>query len=204
MDIQINQQLYYYIHGIPAVLLPDGFYSLQTNIPENANEIGWQPQLYDFDDIIFISPTYNNVLIGPNRYYPLFGRPPTQFNAYRFKSEYTTDYRFNRFQSVVVLSNIPILQETLLLLSNLPTPTLSNTVSYISSLLILSDFRSWIQHYSDQNQDLIYCSQAEYRWIDLISDGLLDRLSFNFQYQIIDQNIYQLMIPPGKDWLLYP
>jgi len=133
-----------------------------------------------------------------HQYYPLFGNLPTQFNAYRFKSEFSTDYRFNNFQSLVVLSNIPIRQETLPLPSQLPAPTLNNTVSYISSLPILSDFRSLIQHYGDQNQDIIYYPQGEYRWIDLISDGPLDRLSFNFQYQTIDQQIHQLMIQPGN------
>jgi hypothetical protein len=33
-----------------------------------------------------------------------------------------------------------------------------------------------IDLYGDQNQDLIYYPPGEYRWIDLISDGPLDRL----------------------------
>jgi hypothetical protein len=199
IDLQVNDQLYYYLQGIPAVKLADKFYSFQTNVKDDAIKAGSQPQLYNATDIFYISPIYNNILLdNTGRHYPLFGNTPTQFNSYRFRSEFCTDNRFNKFQSVVVLSNIPIRQETLPLPTDLNTPLLNNDLSYIASLPILSDFRANINHYGDQNQDLIYYPPGEYRWIDLISDGPLDRLSFSFKYQTIDQNIHQLMIQPGN------
>jgi hypothetical protein len=73
IDLQINDQLYYYLQGIPAVKIPGGFYSFQTNVKDDAIKVGSQPQLYNATDIFYISPIYNNVLLdNTGRHYPLF------------------------------------------------------------------------------------------------------------------------------------
>jgi hypothetical protein len=70
-------------------------------------------------------------------------------------------------------------------------------LSYIATLPVVSDFRASIARYGDQNSELIYFPPGEYRWIDLLFDGPLDRLSFDFRYQLIDQSVNQIMLSPG-------
>jgi hypothetical protein len=112
-------------------------------------------------------------------------------------SEFSTSYRFNDFQSVLVLSNIPIRQETIPQATGQLSAFLPNKLSYIATLPVVSDFHAGISRYGDQNSDLLYFPPGEYRWIDLISDGPLDRLSFDFRYQLIDQSVHQIMLNPG-------
>jgi hypothetical protein len=103
LDVQVNPTVFYYIAGIPAELLFDGFYRFVSNIittPQNTIE-----------DRYYICKYYNNN--NTNNAINLQGNDPTKYNALRFHAEFSTSYRFNDFQSVLVLSNIPIRQETI-------------------------------------------------------------------------------------------
>jgi hypothetical protein len=116
----------------------------------------------------------------------------------RLASEYPTDYRFNQLQSVIITSNIPVRMETLPQSTQQSVVNPNNSVSYISTLPILTDFRPDVNQFGLQNSSLIYFPTAEYRWIDLMSDAPLDRLNFNFLWQFTDQNIHQLYLSPGE------
>jgi hypothetical protein len=177
--IDVNRDVHFFMAGFPFIKLPDGFYRL--HIRKGIN-----------DNFYYISPRYNNSGI------PLAGIPPTQFNSYKIASEFNTDYRFNLLQSVVVLSNIPVRQETLPLATQNAVVNQSNPLSYIASLPILNDFRGLIERYGDQNSNLLYVNQGEFRWMDLISDKPLDRLSFDFRWQRTDQSLEQLLLEPGE------
>jgi hypothetical protein len=145
----------------------------------------------DFENKCYISNYYINANI------PLTGVDPRKYNAFKITSEFSTDYRFNGFQSVLVVSNIPIRQETISQATDQLSAFLPNKVSYIATLPVVSDFHAGIARYGDQNSDLLYFPPGEFRWIDLISDGPLDRLSFDFRYQLIDQSVHQIMLNPG-------
>jgi hypothetical protein len=116
--------------GLPTIQLTDGFYSITLKNGIN-------------DNYYYLSPQYNNNGV------PLAGTPPTQYNAYKIASEFNTDYRFNLLQSVVILSNIPIRQETLPLATQNPVANQSNPLSYIATLPKLNDFRGLIERYGD-------------------------------------------------------
>jgi hypothetical protein len=74
----------------------------------------------------------------------------------------------------------------------------SNPLAYIATLPILNDFRGLIERYGGQNSNIIYANQGEFRWMDLLSDRPLDRLSFDFRWQSVDQKLNQLMLEPGE------
>jgi hypothetical protein len=112
--------------------------------------------------------------------------------------EYPTDYRFNQLQSVIVTSNLPIRQEKLPQSTQQNVFNPSNPLSYISILPILTDFRPDVNQFGLQNSSLIYFPTGEFRWIDLLSDGPLDRLSFDFLWQSSDQEIHELKLNPGE------
>jgi hypothetical protein len=177
--IDINPDLQYFMAGLPVIKLSDGFYSISLKNGIN-------------DNYYYLSPKYNNSGI------PLAGTPPTQFNSYKIASEFNTDYRFNLLQAVVILSNIPVRQETLPLINQNAVANQSNPLSYIASLPILNDFRGFINRYGEQNSNLLFVNQGEFRWIDLISDKPLDRLSFDFRWQKTDQTLQQLYLEPGE------
>jgi hypothetical protein len=63
---------------------------------------------------------------------------------------------------------------------------------------ILNDFRGLIEKYGDQNSNLLFVSQGEFRWMDLLSDKPLDRLSFDFRWQKTDQSLEQLKLEPEE------
>jgi hypothetical protein len=165
--------------GFPMVQLTDGYYTILLKNGLN-------------DCYYYLSPQYNNNGI------PSVGTPPTQFNAYKILSEYHTDYRFNFLQSVVIVSNIHVRQETLPLATQNAVANQANPLSYISTLPILNDFRGLIENYSDQNSNLLFVNQGEFRWMDLLSDKPLDRLSFDFKWQKTDQSLEQLLLEPGE------
>jgi hypothetical protein len=178
-SIDINRDLQFFMGGLPIIQLTDGFYSITLKNGIN-------------DNYYYISPQYNNNGV------PLGGTPPTQYNSYKIASEFNTDYRFNLLQSVVILSNIPIRQETLPLATQNPVANQTNPLSYIATLPILNGFRGLIERYGDQNSNLLYSNQGEFRWMDLISDKPLDRLSFDFRWQKTDQSLVQLTLRPGE------
>jgi hypothetical protein len=118
----------------------------------------------------------------------------TKYNSFVIDSEFSTGFRFNNIQSIILTSNIPTRQEQLPLINN---AVMSPNISYISTFSILSDFSINIERFGQQYETLIYYPQSQFRWIDLISDGPLDRLSFAFWYQKNDQSINKIMIKPG-------
>jgi hypothetical protein len=65
-------------------------------------------------------------------------------------------------------------------------------------LPVLTDFRPDVNQFGLQNSSLIFFPTGEFWWIDLLSDGPLDRLSFNFLWQSSDQQIHQLELNPGE------
>jgi hypothetical protein len=177
--IEINRDLRYFMAGLPLLKLPDDFYYIPIRTALN-------------DGHYYLSPRYNNSGVS------LIGTAPTQYNAYRVFSEYHTDYRFNYLQSVVILSNIPVRQETLPLATQNAVSNPSKPLSYIATLPILNDFRGLTNKYDDQNSNLLFVSQGEFRWMDLLSDKPLDRLSFDFRWQKTDQILEQLKLGPGE------
>jgi hypothetical protein len=159
--------------------LPDGFFSITLKNGLN-------------DSYYYLSPQYNNAGV------PLIGTAPTQYNAYKILSEFSTNYRFNYLQSVVIVSNIPVRQETLPLATQNAVANQANPLSYIATMPVLNDFRGLIEKYGDQNSNLFFVSQGEFRWMDLLSDKPLDRLSFDFKWQKTDQSLEQLQLEPGE------
>jgi hypothetical protein len=108
------------------------------------------------DSYYYLSPQYNNNGIPP------IGNTPTQYNAYRILSEFHTAYRFNFLQSVVIVSNIPVRQETLPLATQNAVANQANPLSYIVTLPVLNEFRGLIEKYGDQNSNLLFVSQGEF------------------------------------------
>jgi hypothetical protein len=184
IDTQVNPTLYYYIASIPAKQLSNGFFSFQTKEKVFIDNV-------DIENRYYLSSFYNNKGISKT------GIAPTEYNAYKITAEFPTGYRFNDFQSILVLSNIPIRQETIPQATGQLSAYLPNKLSYIATLPVVSDFRAAVSKYSDQNSELIYYPPGEYRWIDLLYDGPLDRLLFDFRYQLIDQSVHQIMLSPG-------
>jgi hypothetical protein len=124
--------------------------------------------------------------------------PRYSLPGFRLVEEYPTDFRFNSLQSIIVTSNIPVRNEYLPQITGSLTSNPLNPFSYISMLPVLTDFRAALQYYGQQNSSLIYSQDSEFRWIDLLSDNPLDRLSFNFLYQTTDQKIHQIYLEPGE------
>jgi hypothetical protein len=162
-SIDIDSDMRYFMAGFPMIKLPDGFFSITLKNRLN-------------DSYYYLSPQYNNAGV------PLIGTAPTKYNAYKILSEFHTDYRFNFLQSVVIISNIPVRQETLPLATQNAVANQANPLSYIATLPILNDFRGLIEKYGDQNSNLLVVNQGEFRWMDLLSDKPLDRLSFDFRW----------------------
>jgi hypothetical protein len=97
-----------------------------------------------------------------------------------------------------VTSNLPIQQETLPQSTQQNVFNPNNPLSYISTLPILTDFRPDVNQFRLQNSSLIFFPTGKFRWIDLLSDSLLDRLSFDFLWQLTDQQIHELELNPGE------
>jgi hypothetical protein len=134
---------------------------------------------------------------------PKYPAAPGGYNAYRSFQEFPTDYEFNTLQSIIITTTLPVRNEFVPLSSNQPNKVINtqgNTsgLSYISSIPVLTDFLVPIDRFGQQNQRVFYLPTAEFRWTDFIYSLPLDRLSFNFYYQIADQSISQLTLPPGS------
>jgi hypothetical protein len=145
-SIEINKDLHFFMSGLPSIELSNGFFdvSLKSTLNENY---------------YYLSLVYNSL----NPAIPLVGNAPTQYNAFKIASEYNTDYRFNLLQSVVILSNIPVRQETLPLSIQNAIANQNNPLSYIVTLPILNDFRGLIERYGEQNSNLLFTNQGEFR-----------------------------------------
>jgi hypothetical protein len=181
-SIEINKDLHFFMSGLPTTLLSNGFDDISLKSPLNDN--------YYY----YFSPVYNN---QPPQI-PLVGNLPTQYNAIKLASEYNTDYRFNLLQFLMILSNISVRQETLPLATQNAVANQNNPLSYIASRPILNGFRGLIERYGEQNSNLLFTNQRYFRWIDLLSDKPLDRLSFDFRWQKTDQSLEQLKLEPGE------
>jgi hypothetical protein len=175
-NIFVNRAIYKFISGFPFQKIDEDKYMLRYYAPDNS--------------ILYSPPVQTAV----NK----FPKWQVASEAINIPQEYPTDYRFNQLQSVIVTSNLPIRQETL------PQSTQQNVfnpsypLSYISTLPILTDFRPNVSQFGLQNSSLIYFPTGEFRWIDLLSDGPLDRLSFDFLWQSTDQEIHELELNPGE------
>jgi hypothetical protein len=173
--ISVSDDLFYYIGGLPA---KPSVYDQQYY------------DLYLFVKRPYLSPDYdiNGIAVQTST------SGLTKYNSYIIDSEFSTGFRFNNIQSIILTSNIPTRQEQLPLISN---NLVNSNISYISTFSILNDFSIHIERFGQQYETLIYYPQSQFRWIDLISDGQLDRLSFTFWYQRNDQTIHKIMIKPG-------
>jgi hypothetical protein len=174
--IFVNRGIYTFLRGFPFQKIDDNNYMLRYYVPDNS---------------ILYSPPVQTLA---NKF------PKWQIagEAINIPQEYSSDYRFNQLQSVIVTSNLPIRQETLpqSMQQNVFNP--SNPLSYISTLPILTDFRPDVDQFGLQNSSLIFFPTGEFRWIDLLSDGPLDRLSFDFLWQSSDQEIHELELNSGE------
>jgi hypothetical protein len=134
---------------------------------------------------------------------PKYPAVPGGYNAYRSFQEFPTDYEFNTLQSIIITTTLPVRNEFVPLSTNQPNKVINtqgNTsgLSYISSIPVLTDFLVPIDRFGQQNQRVFYLPTAEFRWTDFIYSLPLDRLSFSYYYQIADQSISQLTLPPGS------
>jgi hypothetical protein len=175
-NIFVNRAVYKFISGFPFQKIDEDKYMLRYYAPDNS--------------ILYSPPVQTTV----NR----FPKWQVAGEAINIPQEYPTDYRFNQLQSVIVTSNLPIRQETLPQSTQQNVFNPSNPLSYISTLPILTDFRPDVDQFGMQNSSLIFFPTGEFRWIDLLSDGPLDRLSFDFLWQSSDQNIHELELNPGE------
>jgi hypothetical protein len=98
----------------------------------------------------------------------------------------------------VAIYNIPVRQEKLPLSTQNAVANQNDPLSYIASLPILNDCRGLIERYGEQNSNLLFTNQGEFRWIDLLSDKPLYRLSFDFRWQKTDQSLEQLKLEPEQ------
>jgi hypothetical protein len=148
-DIFVNRGIYKFISGFPFQKIDEDKYMLRYYAPDNS--------------ILYSPPVQTTV----NKY------PKWQVagEAINIPQEYSTDYRFNQLQSVIVTNNLPIRQETLPQSTQQNMFNPSNPLSYISTLPILTDFRPDVNQFGLQNSSLIYFPTGEFRWIDLLSDG---------------------------------
>jgi hypothetical protein len=175
-NIFVNREIYKFISGFPFQKIDDDNYMLRYYAPDNS--------------ILYSPPVQTTV----NKY----TKWQVGGEAINIPQEYPSDYRFNQLQSVIVTSNLPVRQETLPQSTQQNVFNPSNPLSYISTLPILIDFRPDVNQFGLQNSSLIYFPTGEFRWIDLLSDGPLDRLSFDFLWQSSDQNIHELELNPGE------
>jgi hypothetical protein len=118
--------------------------------------------------------------------------------ARKVPSEYPTDFRFNDLQAVVVTSNIQVRNEWIPLRSGGVPINLKIPVTFISTLPVLTDFRPLLIQFGQQNSSLLNHNRGEFRWIDLLWDGPIDRLNFSFWWQSSDQQLHQIMLSPGE------
>jgi hypothetical protein len=178
--IIFSNDLYYFVAGLPAKPSSDfpGYFEL--NLGSSLSH-----------------PYFSNVL-------DLNGAPIvsstsgfTKYNSFILTSEFSTSYRFNDIQSVIVTTNIPIRQEQLPLNSSNLFTSGPNSVAYISTLSVLSDFSVNITQFGQQYESLVYYPQSQFRWTDMISDNQLDRLSFGFLVQKENQSIEKIKLNPG-------
>jgi hypothetical protein len=176
VHVTFSSDLYYYLGGLPAK--PSPFINGQYEIYLNQAEYYLSPK-YDINGAPVIS--------SPSEL--------TKYNSYVIKSEFHTDSRFNDIQTVIMTTNIPIRQEMLPQITS--NPSVSQNLSYISTLGVFSDFVVNITEFGQQYNELIYYPQSQFRWTDLVSDNQLDRLSFSFLYQKTDQSIHKIYINPG-------
>jgi hypothetical protein len=175
-SIFVNRAVYKFISGFPFQKIDEDNSMLRYYAPDNS--------------MLYSPPVQTTV----NR----FPKWQVAGEAIRVPQEYPSDYRFNQLQSVIVTSNLPIRQETLPQSTQQNVFNPSNPLSYISTLPILTDFRPDVNQFGLQNSSLIYFPTGEFRWIDLLSDGPLDRLSFDFLWQSTDQQIHELELNPGE------
>jgi hypothetical protein len=75
-----------------------------------------------------------------------------------------------------VTFNLPIRQETLPQTTQQSVSNPNNPLRYISTLPVLTDFRPDVNQFGLQNSSSIFFPTGEFIWIDLLSDGPLDRL----------------------------
>jgi hypothetical protein len=176
VNIFVNRAVYKFISGFPFQKIDEDKYMLRYYAPDNS---------------VLYSPPVQTLA---NKF------PKWQIagEAIRILQEYPTDYRFNQLQSVIVTSNLPVRQETLPQSTQQNVFNPNNPLNYISTLPILTDFRPDVNQFGLQNSSPIFFPTDEFRWIDLLSDGLLDRLSFDFLWQSSDHVIHELELNPGE------
>jgi hypothetical protein len=111
-NIFVNRAVYKFISGFPFQKIDEDNYMLRYYAPDNS--------------ILYSPPVQTTV----NR----FPKWQVAGEAINIPQEYSTDYRFNQLQSVIVTSNLPIRQETLPQSTQQNVFNPSNPLSYISTL----------------------------------------------------------------------
>jgi hypothetical protein len=115
------------------------------------------------------------------------------YNAVRITQEYNTSYNFNNVDKVVLLTSLPFRPE---ILPNSGIINVGSTTAQTSNRIILTDYDVPINYWGDLNQTLFYIPSTLDRWVDVITNQQLDRLSFNFQYEDTLGNLNQLYLAP--------
>jgi hypothetical protein len=117
----------------------------------------------------------------------------SSYNAIKITQEYNTTYNFNNVDKVVLLTSLPIRGE---FLPNSGVVNAGSTSAQTSSRIILTDYDVPINYWGDLNQTLYYIPATLDRWVDIITNQQLDRISFNFQYEDTLGNLNQLYLSP--------
>jgi hypothetical protein len=94
---------------------------------------------------------------------------------------------------VVLLTSLPVRGE---ILPNSGVINVGSSTAQSGSRIILTDYDVPINYWGDLNQTLYYIPSTLDRWVDLITNQQLDRLSFNFQYEDTLGNLNQLYLSP--------
>jgi hypothetical protein len=176
--------------ALTVIFSPDLFYFIGGLPAKPSSAIPGHYELYLMQKKVYLSPVYDLAGVAVSS----SSSGLTKYNSFIIHSEFSTSNRFNDIQSIILTTNIPIRQEQLPQIRDINNPS---NITYISTFGILSDFSIHIERFGQQYEELIYFPQSEFRWIDLISDSQLDRLSFTFWYQRNDQSIHKMKLNPG-------
>jgi hypothetical protein len=139
-SIFVNRAVYQFISGFPFQKVDDDTYMLRYYAPDNS--------------ILYSPPVQTTA----NK----FPKWKSGGEAIKVPQEYSTNYRFNQLQSVIVTSNLPIRQETLPQTTQQSVSNPNNPLNYISTLPVLTDFRPDVNQFGLQNSSLIFFPTGEF------------------------------------------
>lgn len=201
----------YFIHepeiGLISLIVPYEYFTNNAQIFMNRLLSAYFSSFYffyaginqaNFKDYQIIVSNYNN-----ENAYALKGAsipvPPATPSYLKIKSEYDTRYRWNNIRSLVFTSDsIKTRNEYLPQTTNLNAfqltnsafnPNFQNVLSYFDIISESSGTRiPWTE--------IQYYQPHIYKWIDLVSDEVLNRIQVNIFYELQTGELVPVRIPP--------